>query len=337
MWLLLTALLSACSPPPEPATRHRKSTVHWVETTKVNMQTLKTKSVYTGIPRAKRIARIFTQETGRITYLPYYEGDTIKKNALLVKIDDALLKAELNKAIASHKYSQINVQRYQKLAKKHIISDDELARAQTEQEIARAEEHILRTRLNYTKIKSPFSGMITTRLREVGDVISANTHILTVISPRSLVIDVDVSEYILSDVSVGDAVEVQIDALGTKMFKGTVSRIHPSIHPTTHLGLIEVRLRPLPKKMREGQFCRVTITRTLSPRMMIPYTALRRDHHTEYVFIVDNDHKAQKQIVHSGQRFANRVEILDGVTQGQSVIIKGFLGLKSGKKVGLVH
>ncbi|MEN8220716.1 MAG: efflux RND transporter periplasmic adaptor subunit, partial [Pseudomonadota bacterium] len=314
-------LLTACTQPPPPAASARKPTVHLVKTIIASAQPLSTSANYTGKLRARRIARIFTQESGRITHIPYYEGDTIKANTLLVQLDDTLLKAELNKTIATHKYARINVQRYQKLAKQKIVSADELARAQTELEIALAEKQILQTRLSYTKITAPFSGIITARLAEPDDVINANTHILTMIDPSSLIIDINISSRLLSQLKLGDT--VQIEALG----KGKISRIHPTIN-AHGLGKIEIILHSLPKGARAGQFCRVTISNQISPRITLPYTALRRDREGEYVFIVDADNKAQRQTVHSGRRLADRVEIIKGVKDGQIVVIKGFLGLQ---------
>jgi len=331
---LLFVVYNNQSPEQPTATRSaRKAVAHLVETTKVTRQSLSSTAVYTGTLRARRIARIFTEEQGRITLLPYYQGDAVRKNTLLVQLDDALLRAKLDKAIASHKYARLNAQRYKKLAKKKIVSADKLARALMEQEMASAEEKILRTQLSYTKIKAAFAGIITTRLAEPGDVLSANTHVLTLIDPRSLVIDVALSELLLSKLKNKDRVSVRIDALGTKTFKGKISRIYPSIDPNSRLGKIEVTLQPLPKKAREGQFCRITIKRKISPRLTLPYSAIRRDNHGEYVFIVDKKNKAQRQTIRTGQRFADKVEILKGLYRGQQVVIKGFLGLQAGKKI----
>ena len=86
-------------------------------------------------------------------------------------------------------------------------------------------------------------------------------------------------------------------------------------------------MRTDPKGTQEGQFCRVTLTRHISPQLTLSYSALRRDREGEYVFLVDANSKIQRQEVRSGRRLADRVEILDGLKKGQIVVIKGFLGL----------
>jgi RND family efflux transporter MFP subunit len=330
-------LFIACSQTPSPSTTTRTPSVHLVKTAIVNPQPYRFAAVYTGSLRARRFVRIFMQEEGRITYFPYYEGDSVKANALLVQLDDTLLNAELDKAIATHKYARLNVRRLKKLAKQHIVSIDELSRAQTELEIARVEELILRTRSSYTKITAPFAGIVTARLAEPGDVINANTHILSIIVPSSLVIDVNIPERLLSQLKRLDPTSIQIDALGTQTYKGYISRIHPTIDSRTRFGRIEITLRTLPRGAQEGQFCRVTLTRHISPQLTLPYSALRRDREGEYVFLVDANNKTQRQEVRSGRRLANRVEILDGLKKYEVVVIKGFLGLQDRKKVQLVE
>ncbi len=340
--ILILLLLTACQPQQSTTPRAaRKPAVHLVETTIVTAEPLTTAAVYTGTLRAQRIVRIFTQESGRITLFPYYPSDTVKRGTILVQLDDALLKAELDKTLAVHKQNRVNVQRLQKLAKRKLVSADELLRAETEQAIARAEERILRTRLSYTQIKAPFTGLVTARLVEPGDVIDTNTPLLTLIDPASLVIDVAVSEWLLSQLKLKHRVSVRIDALGSQTFKGQISRLHPTINPQTRLGQIEITLYPYPKGVREGQFCRVTIQTHLSKRIAVPYSALRRDQEGEYVFKIEeiegDDKQVQRQTVRSGRRLADRIEILSGLKSGQVIVIKGFLGLLAGKMVEAVN
>jgi RND family efflux transporter MFP subunit len=329
--LLLT---TACNQPTTPTSRSEKTpTPHWVETITVQPKSLNTNAIYTGSLRAKKIVHLVTQEEGRIIQLPYYEGDMVTANTLLVQLDDSLLQAELDKAIAIYKQAHINVQRLQKLAQQKLISAEELLRAQTEQEVAQAEENILRTRLSYMTITAPFTGIITARLAEPGEVVPQNTPVLTVIDPLSLVIEVAVPEQLLAQLYLQELVSVRIDALGTQNLTGLISRLHPTIDPLTRLGKVEIILKPLPQAAQAGQFCRVTIDSKMTPRLAIPYSALRRDQEGEYVFLLDAQQLAQRQSVRSGLHLADQVEILEGLTIGQTVINKGFLGLHDGKVV----
>jgi membrane fusion protein (multidrug efflux system) len=335
-WFIGLNLLftTACNQSTPPAPRSKKTpSPHWVETITVRSESLNTNVIYTGSLRAKKIVHLVTQAEGRITKLPYYEGDVVTTNALLVQLDDSLLQAELKQAIAIHKQARVNVQRLQQLAQQQLIAAEELLRAQTEQEVAQAEENILRTRLSYMTITAPFTGIITARLAEPGEVVPPNTAVLILIDPLSLVIDVAIPERLLSQLHLQELVSVRIDALGTQIFPGLISRLYPTIDPLTRLGKVEVVLKPLPSEARMGQFCRVTIDSKTKPRLTIPYSALRRDREGEYVFLLNDQQLAQRQSVRSGLHLADKVEILDGLAAGQTVINKGFLGLQNGKAV----
>jgi hypothetical protein len=81
----------------------------------------------------------------------------------------------------------------------------------------------------------------------------------------------------------------------------------------------------------------VELSTHASERQVIPFSALRRDETSEYVFVINDKGNAQRSDVKSGLRLAEKIEILEGLTAGQQVITKGFLGLTSGKKVKPVN
>jgi membrane fusion protein (multidrug efflux system) len=157
--------------------------------------------------------------------------------------------------------------------------------------------------------------------------------VLTIADPSSLVTELRVSELILPDLRVGDSARVRIDALGGETYTGHITRIHPSLDPITRRGTIEVELTPVPPGAAPGQLCRVELSTHASQRRVIPFSALRRDEDSEYVFVLDGAGQAQRVAVQSGLRLADQVEIIAGLEAGQQVITKGFLGLTSGKSV----
>jgi membrane fusion protein (multidrug efflux system) len=293
--------------------------------------------VHTGTLRARRTLRVFVQEEGRITALPFFEGDQVRKGELVLRLDDTLLRAELDKALASRQQAEVDLKRLQGLSGRQLVSEDELARARTAVEVARAEEAVLRTRLGYTVEKAPFDAVVSARLAEPGDVVARYTHVLTLTDPASLVIEVAVSELTLPDLQVGDPVEVRIDALGPPPFAGRILRLHPSLDPLSRQGLAEVALDPVPAGAQPGQFARVTLRGAAHERVLVPFTALQRDRERELVFRVGPEGRAERVPVRSGERHGNDVEVLDGVAAGERVVVRGFLGLRDGRQVTIVE
>ena len=284
-----------------------------------------------GSLRLRKIVRIFSQEEGRITGLDLFESDRVEEGQLIVQLEDGLLRAELDKIRATEALARLDLERAEGLRERRAVSEAELAQARTKVAVAEADERLFETRLAFTRIHAPFAGVITERLVEPGDFVTKNTHLLTLADPASLVAEIFASELVLPLVSVGDPVELRIDALGATAVQGTILRIHPVLQPTSRQGLIEVTLDPIPTGARAGQYIRAKLTTAEVKRLLVPFRALRRDRKGEFLWLLDADGKAVRRTAHSGLRIADRIEITKGLAPGERVVTRGFLGLSSGK------
>jgi membrane fusion protein (multidrug efflux system) len=335
MLALLPALV-ACGPstPPEQTRGERP---HLVETARVVADDFSLVRTRTGTLRARHEVMIHTQEEGRLIDFPYYEGDRVEQGEVLVRIDDALIQAQLSRAAATRKQAEQDIRRLKELRARKLVSEDEYARALTQLEVSQADEQLLRTRLGYTTIHSSLDGVVTARLSEPGNVVERMKHVLTVADLSTLVTTVEVSELVLPHLRIGDTARVRIDALGDEIHAGRILRIFPTLDPVTRRGTLEVELNPVPPGAAPGQLCRVEFTTHAKQRFVIPFGALRRDDASEYVLVLDDENRAQRVAVTSGTRLAEKVEILSGLEEGQQVITKGFLGLNAGKVVKPVN
>ncbi len=256
---------------------------------------------------------------------------------MLVRYDDRILRAELDKAAATLRQARLDLDRARQLTEKGFIGDDALSRAATAAEVADAEARLLRTRLQHQTLTAPFAGVVSHRLAEPGTVTPRHTHLLTLIDPSTLVTDVSVSELVLPYLRVGDAAGVRIDALGGTVHGGSIVRIHPVVDPVTRTGRVEVALNPVPDGARPGQFCRVELATGNAQHVLAPLSALRRDDKGEFVFVYDDEGNGEGAVrragVTTGLRLADRVEIRAGLAAGQMIVTKGFIGLEPGTRV----
>ncbi|MGB5606032.1 MAG: efflux RND transporter periplasmic adaptor subunit [Gammaproteobacteria bacterium] len=310
---------------------------HLVETAPVVIDNLSVVRTRTGTLRARREVRVFTQEEGRITQLPFYEGDAIKQGDVLVRLDDTLIRAQLGRASATRKQAEHDAERLKKLIARKVVTEDEYTRALTAVDVARADEQVLKARLGYMTIRSPLDGVVRERFSDAGNIAERHQHLLTIYDPSSLLTELPVSELVMPYISGGDIARVHIDALGDQVHAGQITRIFPGLDPLTRRGTIEVELQPVPAGAAPGQLCRVELNTHAARRKVIPFSALRRDDMGEYVFILDTAGKAQRVDVQSGLRLAEKIEILEGLEAGDQVITKGFLGLVTGKEVKPVN
>jgi membrane fusion protein (multidrug efflux system) len=331
--LLAVAASVGCSEDQKAGAEKKQPPAHLVQIADVQRKPVNTAHERTGTLRARRLVRIHNQEEGRITALPFFEGDQVKSGELLVSLDDELLKAELAKAQATTSQARQDLSRISNLARKRAASKDELSRVKTKLEVAEAEQNLLQVRLGHTRISAPFDGVISARHKEPGDVVAKHTHILTLTDPDSLVTEIHVSELLLPYLKLDDPVRVRIDAIGNSTLEGRILRIHPELDPTTRQGIVEVILQPVPEEARAGQFARVILETARVDRLVIPFLAIRHDKDGEHVFLLNPDNSVRRVPVRSGIRLAEEIEILDGLEPGQRVVTRGFLGLVEGKQV----
>ena len=320
----------------ETVTPRKERPDHAVEVISVTRDIVRIKRSITGTLEVPRTVHIHSQLAGRIIELPHHEGELVKQGTVLAKLDNDLLRASLAMKRASRRQAEVDLKRLQKLDANKLTTEDQLARAGTVLELAKADESLQKTLLSRSVIEAPFSGVISERLKEPGDIVSINEHILTLFDPKLMTAAVQVPEQLHSRVSVKDTVKVRIDSLGDNSFDASILRIHPAINPQTRQGIVEIRLDPVPENARPGQLCRVTLETAPTPRRLIPLNALQFDAEGSFVFRIDEDSTAIRASVTIGLQIGDSIEIIDGVEDGDEIVGKGFLGLKSGKKVRIV-
>jgi RND family efflux transporter MFP subunit len=341
LWLAACAcalLLSACGPAQESADKAKSGGEPPVAVSVIEVRSapLAQTVVRSGTLRARRSVRLHSQEEGRVDSLPVYEGDHVQAGAVLVRLDDRLLRAELNKAEATRSQAAQDHARLQRLVARKLVSEDELLRAETTLRVAEAEESLLKTRLGYMTVTAPFDAVVTGRSVEPGDVVPKFAHLLTLEDPDSLITEVPVSELILPTLKVGDGVQVRVDALGDTQYPGRIGRIHPTVDAATRQGLVEIALTPVPPGAQAGQLCRVELPGLTQARRTVPLIALRQDPEGDFVYVVDAQDQARRTAVSTGMALGEHIEILTGLADGDRVVTRGFINLSPGKPVRIV-
>lgn len=344
---LLALFSTGCDTGNQPSHGSGISTKHQTKETKarthrVEVVTAETRSVaiiqsVSGTLEAVIKIRLYNEESGRVIKLPFHEGDSVQKGTLLVQLDNALIKTDLAKALASKEQASVNLNRLKKLLPKKISTEEEVARAETELDLAIAEEQHQNIRLKRTSIHAPIDGIITRRLYEPGDMLPAHSHIHTLVDPGQLKLEATLTERLMPLARSGQVVDISIDALGEQPFKASISRIHPTINTETHKGTIEILIDPVPEGASIGQFTRAQLHLQATDRLVIPAHVVHYEPAGAYVYRVINDEDghtiAEKVMLQLGQQYNELVEILSGIHQDDLVVSRGYLGLRDRKKV----
>ena len=316
-------------------------TTHRVEVITVEKKPVSLVQTVSGTLQATTKIRLYNEESGRIIELPYHEGDSVEKGTLLVQLDNELLKTDVAKATASKEQAKVDLSRLKKLLPKQISTEEEVAKARTILDLAKAEEKRQLTRLERTSIKAPIDGLITKRFYEPGDMLAAQSHIHSIIDPSILRLKASLAERWIPLVTIDQEITLGIDALGDRAFKARIVRIHPTINASTHKGLIEIQLDPVPPGARVGQFARAMIELKATDRLVIPAHSIQYEPEGAYVYRIvdaeDGNPVAEKVYIEQGQQFGTVTEVLSALHAGDRIVNRGYLGLRNDKKVTVTN
>jgi membrane fusion protein (multidrug efflux system) len=333
-------MLSACSEPE--ANQAKKKPEHLVQTVSALNASTSIERERTGTLRAHQDIHIYSQEEGRITFLPFYEGDQVKAGDVVARLDDRLLYAQFKRAQALRSKAEKDLKRIRGLAKRKLAAEVELTRVETELAVAQADEQLLATRLDYTQIKAPIDGVISERLTEQGNIVERYSHLLTISDQSSLITELNVSALLINKLHLGDDVSMTIDALAgiqdpeASTVKGKITRIYPTLDPVTRTGIVEIALSPVPQGAMPGQLARVKLKTQEAIRLLIPFSALRRSSKGEYVYIIGEDNRAHIRFVVSGLKIGEQIEILGGIEEGERVVTRGYTNLHNDTQVRVI-
>ncbi len=329
--IIITAITASSVVTVTAAEKNNKS-IHLVEVVNAEATESNTANNWYGSLYYNQLVNIYNQEKGRIDSFPFKEGDLVNKNQTLVHLDDRLLRAEKTKLLAQIAQAKTDRNRIQVLVKKQALSSGELDQANTQLAIYNAEKNLLDIRLSYFKITAPFSGIITDRFANEGDAVPAQQHLLTLSNNNSLVAKVQISETALPSLKTNAPATIIIPSSGEN-YAGKISRIYPKLHPSTRQATVEITFDSNPQNLYSGQSVLAEIKGASKNRILVPLAALKRDGEGEYVFLLKDDGKAQRQSVMSSAYISGKVEITKGIKANDTVITRGFLGLQNGKAV----
>lgn len=185
-------------------------------------------------------------------------------------------------------------------------------------------------------LTSPVSGVVTARNYDPGDM-TGSLPVLTVaqVNPVKIVINMSETEYPL--IHTGMTATVRLDTYGDETFTGTVSKIMPTVDPTTRTFAVEITVPNSNARLLPGMFARVELNLGTQRHVVVPDLAVVKQQGSgnQYVYIYKPDGTVDYVKVELGQRIGNSYEVLGGIEPGAQVVISGQNALSGGAKVNL--
>jgi membrane fusion protein (multidrug efflux system) len=209
---------------------------------------------------ANETAQLRAEISGQVRSVQFQEGDHVTKDQVLVKIDDAELRAQLAQAEASFHLAELNLKRSENLSEARSMSQAEADRFRSEHASASAAVSLLRVRVAKTEIKAPFDGVVGARTISPGDYITAATVITTLDDLSRLKIDFQVPERFTSKVKPGTTFTVRAQTpSGVATAAGEVYFISSVIDRSTRSSQVKGYVTGHPAGFQPGMFAGIDL------------------------------------------------------------------------------
>jgi len=304
-----------------------------VETAVVQRSLLNSDATAVGSLRSNESVTLRPEIAGRIAGIGFRDGSVVARGDVLVALDDATQAAEVAQARANAELARTTFRRNEELFAKKFISRQALDSAAASLHVQEAALALATAKQAKTRIRAPFAGTVGIRHVGVGDYVKEGQDLINLEDMRTLKVDFRLPEAMLTQLRVGQAIEVGSDALPGERFAATLEAIDPKVDANGRVIVCRGRLDNADGRMRPGMFVRTRIR--LSARddaLLIPEQALVADARQPFVFVVV-DGKAKRVAVKTGVRSEARVEIVDGLKAGDVVVTAGQLKLRDGAPV----
>ncbi len=274
-----------------------------VSTAKVKKRIASNQVEVVGTVQAVRRAEIAAKITGNINTITVDLGSRVQQGELLIELSAEEISAQVQQAKAQLEQARRNLVREEKLLKKNAATPQTVKALGDSARIAEAAYSEAATMQGYTRITAPFSGVITKKIGNEGDLATPGKPLLYMEAEDSLQVLTDIPEALILQIQKGDSLLVSIPSVDLTI-RGIVAEVSPIADPSSRSAPIKLQLTP-DSRLRSGQFARVTLTTEKTETLTVPVQAVVPFGQMERVFVVDGN-KARLRLVRTGAQNKDR-------------------------------
>lgn len=326
--MVLPFVFASCSSKSEKTTEKEETQKVQVET--ATMQEVDQIFEFTSTIEAKYKNYISSAGGTRIEKIYVEVGDKVRKGQTLVKMESTSL------ATSQTQLDNLGVElaRIKALYQSGGASKQQVDQAQVQYDVAK--KNIANLKDNIT-LTSPINGVVTLRNFDNGDV-AGTSPILQVMQISPVKLKFSVNESLYAKVKLGMQVTANVDVFGEEQFKGKISLISPTIDPSSRTFYVEAEFTNANQKLRPGMFGRTELNLGRANAIVVSDKAIIKQNGTneKYVYVVNSDNTLEYRVVTLGKRINDTYSVLEGLKEGEKVVISDQNKLKNGAKVVIV-
>jgi len=274
------------------------------------------------------------EEGGVIREWVARKGQWVKKGDILCILNDDVIKATYDAALAQYKIAELNYEKQRNVYDENVISELQYKSAMYNRDAAKAQADLMAARLERTRLRSPINGILNERFREVGEYAPPAVPVAHVVNVGSIKVVTEVSERFASTITVGDEAIVIPDAFPEDSLKGRVIFVGSSVSSNNRTIPVDISIANPAGRLKPEMITRVRIVRSVRPdAIIVDQNLVQQVDRDKNVLYVEVNGKAEERIVTLGARQGNLVEITHGLQPGDHLIVSGYQLLVAGQSV----
>ncbi|MEI7484102.1 MAG: efflux RND transporter periplasmic adaptor subunit [Ignavibacteriota bacterium] len=280
---------------------------------------------------------VSAETAGRVIGLYFDVGSNVGKGKMLIKLDDEVKRATLENAEANFEKAKKDYERFERLLETKSITEVQYESAKLTYKQTESALKIAQRQLKDSKIICPLSGVVISKSVELGTYLNTGNPVATVVNIDRLKVKVYVPELEAFKLKEGDAVELTTEVYPGTVFNGKITTINAKADDA-HSYLVEITVNNNKSyPLRAGLFARVSFkTLETISAIVIPRAALIGSIKEAKVFVVENNVARLRKIV-VGSEFGNRMEVVEGLSVGETVVVNGQVNLRDSVAVTITQ
>jgi membrane fusion protein (multidrug efflux system) len=322
------------APPPESVAAAKVQQVEWVGT-----------RAAIGSLVADRGVTLAAELPGTVRSITFEAGSSVRKGAVLVRLDTSAEEAQLASAAAEASLAKLNLQRARLLRENESGTQADLETAEARAKQADAAVAALEATIAKKTLRAPFDGRISIRQVELGQVVAPGTPIASLQSVSPIHAEFWVPQQALAEVRPGQDARLRTDAFPDAEWVGVVTTVNPEVDVATRNVRVRATVRNDDGRLRPGMFANVEVSSGEKRSVLIiPATAVIFAPYGDSVFAIEQqkDEKtgatslvARQKFVRLGDRRGDFVAVVSGLSPDETVVSSGAFKLRNGALVAV--
>lgn len=289
-----------------------------------------------GTIRAKESVEVTANVTEFVREIRFVEGEKVAAGAILVVLDKEEEEAALKSAKALLDERMASFSRGQELAQQQAIATATLLEREALLRQIEGQIEGLEARIRDHVIRAPFDGVVGLRQVSLGALVRPGDVIATLDDLSEVKVDFDVPSVFLGDLRPGLRLTGTVDAFGAEVFTGRVETVNTRVDPVTRTVTVRGVVPNEDGRLIPGLLMSVHMTKRPRPGLLIPEGAIVQRGASKYVFVVrerEGGTVAVETPVVTGTRMPGRIEVREGLQDGDLVIVHGLMQVRPGQRV----